>query len=32
MAVTLDEGRHAFAMIDTAYRSVRSGRAESIKA
>ncbi len=32
MAVTLDDGRHAFAMIDTAYRSLRSGRAEPIKA
>jgi predicted dehydrogenase len=30
MPVTLEDGRRAFAMIDAAYRSVKSGRAESI--
>lgn len=32
MPVTLDDGRQAFAMIDAAYRSTRSGRAEPIRA
>ncbi|CAH1649616.1 conserved hypothetical protein [Hyphomicrobiales bacterium] len=32
MPVTLEDGRRAFAMIDAAYRSVRSGRAEPIAA
>lgn len=32
MPVTLEDGRRAFAMIDAAYRSVRSGRAEPVRA
>ena len=32
MPVTLEDGRRAFAMIDAAYRSARSGRAEPIPA
>lgn len=32
MPVTLEDGRRAFAMIDAAYRSARSGRAEPIAA